>query len=216
MEQTNSRWIYLFVLMSLISMFFFPEKSFAETNWLKYHRKDTLLNKYMRSYAVFGDNLWVGTYGDGLVIYTGKSTKNFNNKNTRTNPARDTGLVSDYITCVCIDEKAGIVWLGTNAGLASCDIECKNWKRYDTKAGLPNDVIRDLAIDHEGNLWVGTPSGLGKFDGEKWETHSTKNGLTQNSVHSIKIKDNSVWVGTVGGTVSRYKDGVWKNFIRYQ
>jgi ligand-binding sensor domain-containing protein len=196
-------------------MFFFPKKGYAETNWLKYFRKDALLNKYMRTYAVHGDNLWVGTYGDGLVIYDGKKTKNFNNKTTRTSPSRDDGLVSDYITCITIDEKAGRVWLGTNAGVSSCDLDCKNWKRFSSKNGLPNDVIRDLAIGPKGNLWVGTPSGVTKFDGENWKTYDETNGLKQNSVHSIKVKSDSIWVGTVGGTVSRFKNDTWKTFITY-
>ncbi|MDN5280723.1 MAG: hypothetical protein PWR01_4688, partial [Clostridiales bacterium] len=190
-------------------------KSYAETNWLKYFRKDTLLNTYKRSYAVFDDTLWVGTYGDGLMIHDGKNTVNYTNKNTRSSPPRNDGLVSDYITCVCIDEKAGRVWLGTNEGLSSCNLEGKEWMRFQTQDGLPNNVIRDIAIDRNGHLWVGTPSGIAQFDGEAWKIHNDKNGLQQSSVHSLKVKGDSIWVGTVGGTVSRYKDGEWKTFLTF-
>ena len=215
MEHTNSRWLFIFILMSLFSILFFPQRAHADSNWLKYFRKDSLLNTYKRSYAVLDDTLWVGTYGDGLTVNDGQKTISYTNRNTRTSPQLDDGLVSDYITCISIDEKSGRVWLGTNEGLASCDLEGKDWTRYTEKDGLPNLVIRDLAIDASGNLWVGTPSGLAIHDGESWKVIAETKGIEQNSVHSIKVKGDSVWVGTVGGTVSRYKDGEWRTFVTF-
>jgi len=212
MEQTNSRWLFIFILMSLFSILLFPEKAHADSNWLKYFRKDSLLNTYKRSYAVLDDTLWIGTYGDGVTVNDGKKKLAYTNRNTRTSPQIDDGLISDYITCISIDEKSGRIWLGTNAGLSSCDLEGREWVRYTEKNGLPNLVIRDLAIDAAGNLWVGTPSGLAVYDGETWKAITEIKGIEQNSVHSIKVKGDSVWIGTVGGTVSRYKDGKWQTF----
>jgi ligand-binding sensor domain-containing protein len=150
-----------------------------------------------------------------LIINDGKNEIKLTNKNTRSTPLRDDGMISDYITCICVDEKAGRIWLGTNAGLSTCNLAGEEWQRYQSKEGLPNDVIRDLAIDKNGHLWVGTPSGIAQFDGEDWFIHTDQNGLAQNSVHSLKVKGNSLWVGTVGGTVSRYKDGQWKTFVNF-
>lgn len=215
MEQTNSRWFFIFLMMSLISIFLFPQKTHADSNWLKYFRKDSLLNTYKTSYAVLDDVLWVGTFGDGVVIHDGKKNISLTNRNTRTSPSLNDGLVSDYVTCISVDEKKGRVWLGTNAGLSSCDLEGKEWQTFTVKDALPNDVIRDLAIDSDGNLWVGTPSGIAMHNGETWKVFNEGNGLVQGSIHSIKIKDDTVWVGTVGGTVSRYKEGEWKTFITF-
>lgn len=215
MEESRSRWLYFFILISLVSVFLFPKKTYASSSWLKYFRKDSLVNTYMRTYCAVGDNLWVGTNGDGIVIYTGKKTINFNNKNTRTRPQYSDGLISDCIKCMAVDEKKGRVWIGTNAGLSSCDLDCKNWVSYREKDGLPSNVIRDLVVDKKGHLWIGTPSGLAYFDGEKFKIYNTKNGLKQNSIHSLKIQGDSLWVGTVGGTVSMFKDGKWKSYIRY-
>ncbi len=215
MERTSSRWFFIFLVMSLISIILFPPRAHADSNWLKYFRKDSLLNTYKTSYAVLDDSIWTGTFGDGLNVYDGKNTLNYTNRNTRTSPQTDDGLISDYITCISIDEKKGRVWLGTNAGLSSCDLEGKEWSRFTTKEGLPNDVIRDLALDSYGNLWVGTPSGLACFDGEDWKVFDERNGLEQASVHSIKIKGDTIWVGSVGGVVSRYKDGEWQTIITF-
>lgn len=211
----SSRWVVLAVLISLFSFLFFPEASYANSKWMKYFRKDTLLNTYMRTYCVDGDRLWVGTYGDGIVIYDSRSTLNYNSKSTRTSPERDDGLVSDYVTSMAIDKKNGRVWIGTNAGLASCDLEGQEWQRFTTKEGLPNDVIRDVTIDNSGRLWAGTPSGVAMFDGDTWKIFNEENGLHQNSVHSITVEGDVVWVGTVGGSISQFKDGRWRLFLRH-
>ncbi len=100
-------------------------------------------------------------------------------------------------------------------GLSCCDYEGQEWTRYVEGKELPNNVIRALAMDNSGNLWVGTPSGISVFDGENWKTINEKNGLLQASIHSIKVKGNVVWVGTVGGSVSRYKDGQWQTVVGF-
>lgn len=214
MEESRSRWLYLFILISLVSVLFFPKKTFASSSW-KYFRKDSLINTYMRAYVPVNNDLWVGTNGDGVVIYSGNKTKDFTNKNTRTSPQRDDGLLSNCVRSMAVDEKHGRVWIGTINGLNSCDFNCKNWKRYQVKDGLPNNVIRALAVDNKGHVWIGTPSGLAYYNGESFKIFNTKNGLKQNSIHSLEVKGSELWVGTVGGTVSRYKNGKWKSYIRF-
>lgn len=210
----NKRCMLMLVIISLLGLFFFPSRGCAATNWMKYFRKDTLLNTYMRAYAVQGDRLWVGTWGDGVVVYTGNDTKNYNSKNTRSVPELSDGLISDCVTTLAVDERGGRVWIGTNDGLSSCNLEAADWKRYTSKDGLPNDVIRDVAIDDKGLVWVGTPSGVSSFDGESWKTYDSSSGLHENSVQSMTVTGDTVWVATVSGSVCRFKDGEWKMFMR--
>ena len=161
------------------------------------------------------DTLWTGTYGDGIIIKDGKKVKTLTNKNTRSTPPVDDGLISDYITCITFDEVRHKVWIGTNQGLCSCDYDGNDWFRITEGKNLPNNVIRALTMDNSGNLWVGTPSGITIFDGENWKQVNERNGLAQGSIHSIKVKGNTVWVGTVGGSVSRYKDGQWQTIVGF-
>lgn len=215
MQQKQTRWLHIFTVISLISLSFYSPKVQADSNWLKYFKKDSLLNTYKTCYAVQDENLWTGTYGDGVLIKNGKNVTSLTNKNTRTNPQIDDGLVSDYITCITFDEARKKVWIGTNEGLCSCDYEYKEWVRFQEGKDLPNNVIRALAMDNSGNLWVGTPSGISIYDGEKWNQVNERNGLLQGSIHSIKVKGNTVWVGTVGGSISRYKDGQWDTVVGF-
>ena len=215
MVRANSRWFILFVLMNLISMFFFPKTGHTNTNWLSYFRRDSMLNTYKRAYAVLDDSLWVGTFGDGIKIKDGSKTINLTSGNTRSSQRRDDGLISDYITSILIDQANNRVWIGTNAGLASCNLEGKEWERYTTANGLPNNVIRDLALDSHGILWAATSMGLGAFDGENWKIYNESNGLPQNSVRSLNVQGDSLWIGTIGGAVSRYRSGEWKTVMTF-
>jgi streptogramin lyase len=208
--QIHIRWLWLLVLMSLISLFFFPATSHAGTTWMKFFRKDTLLNTYMRAYSVVGDRLWVGTYGDGIVIYNGKSTVNHNMKNTVSRPGAQDGLVSDLITCITVDEKGNRVWIGTNQGLSSCDLNGEAWKSFSDRDGLPNNVIRDIDIDETGRVWIATPSGVCRFDGEKWDVFTSRHGLSDENIQSLKIAGGTVWAASTAGTVSRFSGEEWQ------
>jgi ligand-binding sensor domain-containing protein len=211
----SSRWIVLLVILSLISLFLFPSTSYAEASWMKFFRKDALLNTYMRTYAVDGDKLWVGTYGDGVVVYTGAATRNFTIKNTGSKSGVYDGLISDLITCITVHEKEGRVWVGTNQGLSSCNLNAQNWKSYTTKDGLPNDMIRDIVVDTTGAVWVATPSGVARLDTDKWTTFDGSSGLDDANVQALTVRGDSIWAATVGGTVARFNGSSWKTYLRH-
>ncbi|MBF0544227.1 MAG: hypothetical protein HQM08_07335 [Candidatus Riflebacteria bacterium] len=211
----SSRWLVFLVLISLLSLFFFPSTSYASSTWLKFFRKDAVLNTYLRAYAVANDKLWVGTYGDGVVVYDGANTKVFNSKNSNTNANRKDGLISDLVTCLAVDSLGNRVWIGTNEGVSTCNLDGTEWNRYTDQNGLPNNVVRDIAIDDKGKVWVGTPSGLACFDGTEWKTYNSSNGLYEDSVHSVTANNGMIWVATVGGSISRFDGTGWKVFMHY-
>jgi ligand-binding sensor domain-containing protein len=60
-----------------------------------------------------------------------------------------------------------------------------NWTVYNTSnSGLPLTMLSSIAIDGEGNKWIGTyGGGLAKFDGVNWTVYNTSNsGLPFNDV----------------------------------
>lgn len=216
MTNTNCRWIILFIMLNLVFMFFFPKIAYSNTNWINYFRKDSMVNRYKRAYAVFDDMLWVGTFGRGIKVIAGDQKITYTNRNTRSNQRTDDGLIVDYIMSLAIDEKTKRVWVGTNQGLASCDLDGTNWKRFTSERdGLPSNVIRDIKIDSDDNVWIATPSGVGKFDGVRWKTYDQSSGIIQSSVRTINVQGNSVWVGTIGGAISRYQNGNWQTYMSF-
>jgi ligand-binding sensor domain-containing protein len=76
-----------------------------------------------------------------------------------------------------------------------------NWTVYNTSnSGLPNNDVWAIAIDGQGNKWIGTDGGgLAKFDGVNWTVYNTSNsGLPYNRVYAIAIDgQGNKWIGTM-------------------
>ena len=52
------------------------------------------------------------------------------------------------------------------------------------------------------------PSGLSRFDGKRFETYTTADGLSNNYVTSVyQGPDKTLWVGTGGGGLNKLEKG---------
>ncbi len=77
-------------------------------------------------------------------------------------------------------------------------------RTYTMKEGLSHDAILCLLQDSQGFIWVGTPSGLNKFDGYHFTTYlenpSDSNSLTNGWVNCLwEDKQQRLWIGTTKG-----------------
>ncbi|HVS53764.1 MAG TPA: two-component regulator propeller domain-containing protein [Opitutaceae bacterium] len=80
---------------------------------------------------------------------------------------------------------------------------------YNVYAGLPHNSAQVLAQTRDGYLWVGTESGLARFDGVRFVTFRTANTpeLPSNFIrHLFEDRDGWLWIGTQNG-LCRYRDG---------
>jgi len=71
----------------------------------------------------------------------------------------------------------------------------------------PNYII-SLVADADGQIWVGTwGGGLSRFDGKRWTTYTTVEGLPGNHVFMLhKDVNNQLWIGTNKG-LAQWQDG---------
>ncbi len=109
----------------------------------------------------------------------------------------------------------GYIWIGTQEGLVRFDgVE---FKTYDKSKypGLTCNFIMDITEDSNGNLWLATQGGgISCFDGFKFTTYDTSDGLANNIVNKIVIgKDGTIWAGTENG-LSRFKDDQFENYTK--
>ncbi len=82
---------------------------------------------------------------------------------------------------------------------------------WTTDAGLPQTSIYAVAQTGDGYLWVGTESGLARFDGVRFTVYNRRNTKelpTDYIARLLGARDGSLWIGTDSGLV-HMKDGAW-------
>ena len=184
--------------------------------WRIYNESTSkITNNHVDSIAVdLNGNIWFGT-GNGVCVFDGDTTWiKYQTSNS--------GLPNDDIYPVAIDRSQGTsdlreqhpsVWIGTYGdGVVKFDGE--NWTEYKSNnTPLIDDLIRSIAIDSEGNKWIGTLfGGLTKFNGDAtWENYSKFNSqLPSDAVYPIVFDSiGNVWVGTEGGVAVLNKNQNW-------
>lgn len=86
------------------------------------------------------------------------------------------------------------------------------WRQPD---GLLQDTLYAILRTRDGYLWLGTRSGLSRFDGMRFTNFDARDPsvLRENEIQALaEARDGSVWVGTYGGGASRYQDGKFTVF----
>lgn len=117
------------------------------------------------------------------------------------------GPVRDVPVTALLATKAGEVWLGTS-GSGLYRMQRDTWLHVRSEDGLPDDTVLSLAEGRNGDVWVGTAEGAGRWDGREFELLDVSRGLTDNTVHAIlEDRSGTVWFGTNVG-VSRYDGSV--------
>jgi sugar lactone lactonase YvrE len=92
--------------------------------------------------------------------------------------------------------------MGTHLGLVKFE-GAEGWTVYNTSnSELPDNTVRALATDGQGNIWIGTQyGGLAKFDGaEAWTVYDTSNsGLPSHKLAYFALSfdtEGNLWIGT--------------------
>lgn len=86
------------------------------------------------------------------------------------------------------------------------------WRIED---GLPQNRIRAICQTTDGYLWIGTGEGLARFDGIRFTIFDQSNvpALHDDGILALRVaRDGTLWIGTEGGGLVEYKDGVFRNF----
>src|SRR5687768_10566300 len=81
--------------------------------------------------------------------------------------------------------------------------------QWQTEHGLPQNAIHCMAQDRVGFIWIGTESGLVRFDGAKFEvfTEQSDPAVPHNFVSSLLVaRDGTVWAGTRTSGLCRYRN----------
>ncbi|WP_298474156.1 two-component regulator propeller domain-containing protein [uncultured Maribacter sp.] len=167
--------------------------------------------------------LWFGT-GDGLCRLNSKQTlKNKPKFKVYKNDPKDSTSISHNYILPILETSKGDIWIGTfGGGLNKFVRENKgapeHFITYDTKHGLPNNVIKGILEDDEGHLWLSTNKGLSKFNPETeiFTNYDEIDGLQNyefQELACLKRKNGEFLFGGVNGFNTFYPENIEVNEI---
>src|ERR1017187_5254970 len=105
-----------------------------------------------------------------------------------------------------------LVWWFAGGGFCAPAFAAPNYfiRPWQSEAGLPQNKVTAVGQTHDGYLWVGTYSGLARFDGVRFTTFDENNTpeMRSSRVTSLfEAADGTLWIGDESGQVTRYQDG---------
>ena len=147
--------------------------------------------------AAFGNELWLG-YGGGFGRYENSKLKKL--RDVRTS-------ATDFNT-----DREGNVWISTGEGLYKYQGD-NEIGHYTTADGLPDINTVLTHQDRNGNLWAGTFDGIAVLKGNRFADFKQEPDSPQGYVRAIyEDADGTLWFGTYGDGLFRYKDGKFFNY----
>jgi len=165
--------------------------------------KNSLSSDSVLTLVQAGDNLWIGTYGRGLNKFNKKTCRftqykhDFKDKNS---------IGGDIVIYVYIDSR-GAFWVSTgDGGLNKFNEQTERFVAYGISSGFPSNTVEHILEDDNGYLWIGTDSGIVKFDTQNLKVVKVltkEDGLPDNDldIHATALKDSSgnLWFSTMHG-----------------
>lgn len=148
-------------------------------------------------------SLWVGSEGAGLYHFHDGLWENFGSS---------AGLSNLFVWCVSEDSQ-GRMWAGTWGG----GIYRQQGDHFVVPPGLENIHAPAPALlrASDGAMWIGTASGLIRYDRGSVTTFGQKDGLKVPEVRAIvEGSDGTVWFGMLGGGLGRLHDGHLKQYLK--
>ena len=176
-------------------------------------------------------NIWIGTKGDGIFIL-----KNLHESNTSNLPqnVQLTHLTSSTANANSLshndvfdlhEDRSGQMWVALYHGGVNvirhplqADQEILHYLQNENdKYAVSDNRGRCILEDKEGNIWIGTASGLNFLSKQYLQTDDKKfeqfvrtdkpGGLTNNDIISLfQDSDGTIWVGTYGGGLNKLRD----------
>jgi ligand-binding sensor domain-containing protein/signal transduction histidine kinase len=145
---------------------------------------------------------WIGTEGAGLYRYRQDGSWSCFRESS--------GLSNSFVWSV-LETRGGRLFAGTWGG----GLVALNGARFEVPDGLDklSAPVAALYEGKQGELWIGTTTGLHRYEHGKLVWSAGKDKLTLPDVRAItQTSDGTLWFGMSGGGLGRLKDGVLQQF----
>lgn len=144
-------------------------------------------------------NLWIGSF-TGLIRYHLATGKLVNYALKYPELLGNTSIMGGF----SIDTN-GSVWFGAGErGLFRYNESNDSFTGWDTKSGLPNNVVYATMVDNRNDIWITTNAGVSRFNpaAQRFTNFTVKDGLQSNEFIGRAIfKDHAgrVYFGNIAG-----------------
>lgn len=144
---------------------------------------------------------------DGTVVVATHSGAFVYQEGMFTRLTRNGEVVDQYLVDAFTDSK-GRLWLATRTlGVLMRDTN-GDWVQIDRSKGLSHRIARTFAEDLEGNIWIGTRSGLHRWNEGLKEYYGLEQGLRSDYVLNLHVTPRGdLLIGTVRGGLHRLRNG---------
>lgn len=155
----------------------------------------------IRSLLLENNNLWIGTYSEGLKVI-----------NLKTNKLKEYYHIRQSNQTICSNDvlslyksKKGDIYVGTTWGLCRYNKSNDNFETLNFVGTMIS--VSDILEDKDGYLWIATyNSGVFKYNAanNQWKHYShddaSSSSISSNSIITIfEDSDGKLWFGTNGG-----------------
>ncbi len=138
--------------------------------------------------------LWIGTQ-EGLARFDGARFVVFDKSNTPE-------LRHNRILAL-LEDRRGRLWLGTEGGGLTVFSDGR-FRTFGLADGLASEIVRSIAEDAEGTLWVATDAGLQSRDDSSFSTWGPAQGLPAGPVRAVAAgPTGTLWAGSGQGLFRR-------------
>jgi ligand-binding sensor domain-containing protein len=145
-------------------------------------------------------NYYIGT-DKGVIVFSSKGVMIID---------KAKGLPSDQINC--ITKFRSKIYIGTDRGLGVFDLSTHKLGSYYVADGLISDNISSLLNRNNAFLWIGSHSGLVRFDNKKFESYNVGHDNNSNVVRCLlHDREDNIWLGTHSG-LFRHRDRSFSTF----
>ena len=163
--------------------------------FLDFPGRQQLLRLNIHALCMDGDDLWIGTYSDGVLrmnVNTGRTVRF----------SVEQGLDGSSCYAIYRDQK-GRIWASTMQGICVYDRTTSTFQHLKDVGALTIDIDEDA----QGTMWFSTQGGgIWRYDpdGERWRNYRHQaddvRSLPDDQVNCLCItSDRQLWVGTESG-----------------
>jgi len=168
---------------------------YKDGEWKTYFPMHGLADYWIYAFANDHDGgLWIGTWAGA----------NYLNRETDEFKTYVKELINEWVYGISVDSQ-GVVWFGTEGGVSRFDGD--NWTSWGHQDGLGGENADALPFSRNTGLGTRSRHDLGILNNGE---------ATYNPGYIFSIladQEDTIWAGTWGGGVTRYRNGAWSNLM---